>query len=489
LDKDVGDIALAEKWGLKPSERAHIAAKSPAARLGFAVQLKFYQNFGRFPVGTEDLTDRALIYLGDQVERPASDLAEYGWTNRLGQRHRADILQFLGFSPLKEGDLAHLGTWLEVEICPVGADDEAAHEAIGRWCFTRRFRAPSASVAGKLLRSARRNFENGLLSRVAAALSLESVVAMEASLNEDEGVVSFAALKADPGRIALESVLRTADRLAFIRGLGLPHTLLANVSTPVIERLRRRVAQETGWEMRRHPAPRRMGLYAIFLMACETKIIDGLVDLLIDTVHKIGVKAERKAVQALTRNVERVYGKDRLLAGIAQAAVDEPDGTVRTVIFPVAGEKTLKAVITESETQGSWEAQIQTLMRRSYAQHYRAMLPCILELLDFRSNNAAYRPVLDALAHIRQARAAGRRVLRTGDGVPVDEVVPVKWRGFLFRKERIALIDYELCGKRGKSPGIRRVGTHCRLNPDSRSDSMGVWSMSRKIWTARRRES
>lgn len=42
--------------------------------------------------------------------------------------------------------------------------------------------------------------------------------------------VGSAALKTDPGRIALESVLRAADRLAFIRGLKLPRALLAGVN-------------------------------------------------------------------------------------------------------------------------------------------------------------------------------------------------------------------------------------------------------------------
>lgn len=307
--------------------------------------MKFYQNFGRFPLNADDVADRALAYLGDQVERPVADLAAYGWADRLDQRHRAEVLRFLGFSPLDADGLTELGLWLEAEMCPAGADDTAAHDAIGRWCFARRFRAPSASVAGKLLRAARRRFEDGLLTRVTAALSPTAIAAMEDSLNETDGAVGFAALKADPERIALESVLRAADRLVFIRGLRLPRALLAGTGAPVIGRLRRRVGQETGWEMRRHQTPRRLGLYAIFLIARETEIIDDLVDLLIETVHKIGVKAERKAAQALTRHAERVCGKDRLLAGIAQAAVDEPDGMVRAVIFPVAGEKTLKAVL------------------------------------------------------------------------------------------------------------------------------------------------
>lgn len=112
MDEDVGDVSLAEGWSLTLSERGHIVAKSPLARLGVAVQLKFYQNFGRFPIGADDIADRALAYLCDQIERPISDLDTYGWTDRLGRRHRAEIMRFLGFAPLGADGLAELGIWL-----------------------------------------------------------------------------------------------------------------------------------------------------------------------------------------------------------------------------------------------------------------------------------------------------------------------------------------------------------------------------------------
>ena len=168
-------------------------------------------------------------------------------------------------------------------------------------------------------------------------------------------------MKADPGRIALESLLTAADRLSFVRELDLPRGLLADVGTPIIERLRRRVAQETAWEMRRHAPARRLGLYAIFLMIRQSEITDGLIDLLLETVHKLDVKAERTTLAALTRDVERVYGKDskeRLLADIAAAATSNPDGTVRDVIFPVVGEAKLKAIMAEYKAHGAWDRRV-----------------------------------------------------------------------------------------------------------------------------------
>lgn len=40
---------LAEHWTLSPDERALLANRAPATRLGFALLLKYFQHEGRFP--------------------------------------------------------------------------------------------------------------------------------------------------------------------------------------------------------------------------------------------------------------------------------------------------------------------------------------------------------------------------------------------------------------------------------------------------------
>ncbi len=73
----------------------------------------------------------------------------------------------------------------------------------------------------------------------------------------------------------------------------------------MLQRLRRRVMQETEWEMRRHPSERRLRMYAIFLMAREAEIADGLVDLLLERIanrHAIIKQLERPASAAASRS-------------------------------------------------------------------------------------------------------------------------------------------------------------------------------------------
>src|SRR3546814_14815023 len=66
-------------------------------------------------------------------------------------------------------------------------------------------------------------------------------------------------------------------------------------------------------------------------------------------------------------------------------------------------------------------------MRGSWANHYRRMLQSLLSVLEFRSNNAVWRPVLAALDWIRSKVDGGCRFVTLQD-VPIDEVIPERWR-------------------------------------------------------------
>jgi hypothetical protein len=80
---------------------------------------------------------------------------------------------------------------------------------------------------------------------------------LDESLSDADSVTGFTGLKADPGKANLENILTAAKRLEFLRSLALPAGLLPGGGDAVSRSFRRRVANETPWEMRRHPAGRR----------------------------------------------------------------------------------------------------------------------------------------------------------------------------------------------------------------------------------------
>ncbi|WP_245490589.1 hypothetical protein [Mesorhizobium sp. M7A.F.Ca.US.011.01.1.1] len=135
------------------------------------------------------------------------------------------------------------------------------------------------------------------------------------------------------------------------------------------------------------------------------------------------------------------------------------------------GKEKLAAIIKEHRAKGTLERRIYQVMRGSYASDYRRILPKLLSVLEFRSNNGVHRPVLGALGWIRRAVETGCRVVPR-DGVPIEGVIPPKWRGAIIGKDgRINRISYELCvlsqlRDRIRAKEIWVVGADRYRNPD-----------------------
>ena len=461
---------LVKEWSLSFADIDFVNAKAAAARLGFSAQLKFFAARGVFAETSADLAEEAVSYLAEQLGGGA-DLSRYDFSGRSGRRHCAEILQYLGFRRMKRADREALTAWISTELCPGGMSAAAMMEQVFLWRRDRKIFGPSRKEMERLVRSERQQFLDAYLCRVADRLFPETVELMEASLAEPESPTGFHVIKNDPGQATLENILAVTELLALIQKLKLPRDILPAAGKIWIEQIVRRVDGEKASEMRRHSAARQLGLYAVYLMSREAQIVDAMIDLLMETIHKIGARSKRKVVAGIARDIEKVYGKERLLVDIAGAAIDDPSGRICDVIFPVAGKEKLAAIVNEHRAKGALDRRIYVMMRSSYAGHYRRMLPRLLSVLEFRSNNTTWRPVLQALDWIKRTLDDGRRFVPQQD-VPIDQVIPARWRDAVIDEDgRVNRISYELCvlsqlRERIRAKEIWVVGADRYRNPD-----------------------
>lgn len=105
------------------------------------------------------------------------------------------------------------------------------------------------------------------------------------------------------------------------------------------------------------------------------------------------------------------------------------------------------------------EREVQEAMRSTHSHYYRCILMPALNALAFRSNNTVHRPVIDALA-VLQANRDSRRQDYDVDEVPIEGVVPMKWRHIVIDQakdgtERVNRIDYEVCVLRALRKRLR----------------------------------
>lgn len=441
---------LGEAWTLGPADMALIAGLPASGRLGLAAQLAHWRAHGRFPDDEADLSPAEVGRLAAELGVDAEALEAYDWSGRTGRRHRRLILDHLAVAVFDDAAEARFRRWLAEALLPREPSPSALEGEVSGWFARERVGRPGAWRLDRILRSARAAHDDAALRHVADRLDAGARERLDALLADNRAGTAFARLAADPGRIGLESLLAEIDKLERLRALGLPRDLLRGLHPDLVRRFRRRAAVETAWELRRHPDRIRLPLLAFWCVPREAEVIDGLVELLIGITHRITVKAERRVLEELMEEAVEVRGKAGILFRVAEAAVATPEGVVREVIFPAAGHGTLEALAREARALGiPHSRRVHGAVRASYGSYYRRMMPRLLAALDFRSNNGAHRPVLDALAAIRRAEGEGRQHFGA-DEIAVEGVIRPKWRDVVLEDapgggQRVNRINYEIC--------------------------------------------
>jgi TnpA family transposase len=280
----------------------------------------------------------------------------------------------------------------------------------------------------------------------------------------------------DPGQVGLDNVLAEIGKLQQLRQLDLPPDLFRHVAPRLLQRYRQRAAVENAYEIRRHPASLRFSLVAAYCWLRVHEITDGLVELLIQIIHRIGATAERRVERELIGTLKRVAGKNTLLCQLAETALAHPDGVIREVLFPVVDEQTLAALVKELKSTGpAYRQQVYTVMRASYSHHYRRVIPALLQALEFRSNNQLHQPVIRALDVITQTVEHAPRFYDPEE-VPLEGIVSGGWRDLILTPDkrghlRVDRLKYELCvlqalRERLRCKEIWVVGANRYRNPD-----------------------
>ncbi|GCF10761.1 hypothetical protein KDI_43250 [Dictyobacter arantiisoli] len=106
------------------------------------------------------------------------------------------------------------------------------------------------------------------------------------------------------------------------------------------------------------------------------------------------------------------------------------------VVFEVASEKLLRDLIKEHKTNSpAFRKQVHVIMRASYSRHYRRIVPELLDMLEFHSNNELYQPVIRAIQLVKEYVCSPRQYYPDHEMIPLKEVVAPKWSEFVVDKD------------------------------------------------------
>ncbi len=445
-----------EKWLLLPGERTLLANRTAHGRIGMALFLKFFQEKGHFPAKREDIQKEAVDYMAVQIGVSPDAWHDLAWEGPTIKRLRAEIRQWLGFREATVADADAAEAWLIDEILDREHRTDRLKDAVAGRGRKLCIEPPAAEQIRRLVGSAVQRHETRFCEAVSGQLDsatmirLGALLEIDPSRKDEEGWTLWHTLREEPGKAGLDSVKEAASRLRLLRKVGLPEELFQGVLPKLIERYVKRAAVEEPFELRRHAGPLKATLMSAFLHRRTEDLTDHLVDLLVETVHKIGKGAENKIDGSLERALQKkASGKIGKLYRMAKASVEEPKGAVEDVIFPVAPEQWLLALIEEVETSSDYKGKVRRALHRSYRAHYRPMLPDLLNNLEFRCTNTRYQPIMEALkvlkAHLHHKGSTYPRRVQP----PLQCIVPSDWMSLVVdgegKQRKINRTAYEIC--------------------------------------------
>jgi TnpA family transposase len=481
-----------DRWLLAPAECELVMTKNRANRLGFAILLTFFRERGRFPRDEGEVETQGIAALSKQLDVPAPMDGEAFLTGRTAERLRAEVRVRFGFREATVADADLLTVWLRDHVAgEVGGEIAPMIERLEARCRELAIEPPTIDRIERIARTALRAHEDRFHLGVYERLSPATRERLDALLRPDQASGNEAAqedtagnapalllkLRGSPGRPSLASLQDELAKLELIRQIDLPADLFDRAAPRDLERCRRRVSVEAPHELRRHPDAARITWLATFVYLRARSLTDDLVDLLIETIHQIGARAERKVERELLDDLRRVTGKQNLLFALADATLAQPDGVVRDVVFPVVGEQTLRDLVKEWKATGpTYRVTLRTVIRNSYRGHYRRMVPKLLAALEFRSNNDRHRPVMRALELVKRFADTKVRAFPPDEDVPLDGVVRGLWRDAVVEqdgagRDRVNRITYEIAVLEALREQLRCkeiwvVGANRYRNPD-----------------------
>ena len=351
---------LIDNWTLLPQELELVNNKVGANQIGFAILLKYFQIFARFPNSPKEIPSIIISYIAQQLKIPETLYSEYNWQGRSISNHRASIRKLFGFRTATILDGEEMLDWLKAEILPNEQRIEPITELVYHKFRDLQIEPLTTRRIERLVRSSIAQYETDFCHQTLRRLTLENLEQIDILLTTEEVSNSeeqlrqgkfkpsdFAFLKTDPGAVGLDSFLSEIEKLKRIRAVGLPTDLFKGCSPKLIQTYRQRAATEYPSDLRQHKDAIRYTLMAAFCIQRSQEITDNLIELLIQIIQRIGTRAERRINKELVDDFKQVTGKTNLLFRIAEVAVAQPSGVIQNVIYPVVSQQTLTDLVKE----------------------------------------------------------------------------------------------------------------------------------------------
>ena len=309
----VTEEEVVARYSLDDTELKAIARlRSPANRLGYALQLCCLRYPGRYLRRGEMLPAVMLDYIAEQIEVDADVIAEFARRGPTRYEQLAVIKRNHGFQDLTHPLRAKLGEWLE---------DEAASLVDGRMLLERliekmrdeRIIIPGLSVVERMTASALHRADKAMAAMIYDQLDAEARKRLDGILaekvHEQQSRLSW--LRAPPHRVSARSLIELLDKIDAIRNLGLDAVVVSDTGRVRIHQMAREGVRLTAQALQQMSALRRLATLVATMRDLEATTTDAALAMFGSLVGRANLRARKRLDETILASADQ--GRERLV--------------------------------------------------------------------------------------------------------------------------------------------------------------------------------
>lgn len=447
------------RWQFTEEEISIIRTKHKKSQLYFALQLKHYANSMSFIEDITSLSSKTVYVVAKKLGLPVQ-LKPLSKKTQAIYRH--EIRNYFQSKAISAADEQLIKNWLINIVFPhESLSIDQLKERVSDFLIKQKVESPSEGALERVIRSAKQQHEETWFESIHMGLDSEAKCHLDKLLITENNVSRLSEIKRWPGSLSLETILNEAEKLKFLKLIILP-PCLNDIPNKTLQRHYRNICTKYPSAIKNMPLHHRYALLAVFSLIKRRQVTDNLVELLIRLTKKIMISGENKLKKELSKVVEIKKGCNRkdLLNTLITTIIKYEDHIIKEAIYPIIPKERLEAIQeNDSKKPISYDGLVYERSRNSYLKHYRRMIAPVLELLDFKTNNNHYQPIIEALSIIKSQLDSGTTYYPMNLCLPIDGAVKNIHKPLVLeyteQGERINRINYELCVLRNLRDKLR----------------------------------
>lgn len=331
LPVDLDDRLMARHHTLSDEElAAALKRRTPAGRLGFAMQIALLKFPGRPLRSGERAPEKTLRYVASQVGEEPKAIVSYADGNAdrgagretTRREHLSEIHGMLGLRPFNADVHEELRAWL-AGVAAMTDSGLALVEALLEEMRRRRIVVPALYAVEGLAWESRREARSAVAESLVGGLSARQLVGLDGLLTtaSDATRSDLVWLRQPPGAPSPDNFLKVVEKLKFVRSLGLPSEASRSVHHNRLSRLAAEGARMTPQNLSTLEAGRRRATLVAYLLDRAASLTDGALDMHDRMVGEALARAKATRDENFKGRGKAVNEKVGLYASVGKALI------------------------------------------------------------------------------------------------------------------------------------------------------------------------